>query len=334
MPEAKVLDIDQIEESAVALRTEVDQKNPEYIGLRNSIKQYGLIDAIAVRRATSEDGQQLFTELGKEKYILLNGLQRKSAHQDLGMKQIACNIMSASEADALAIMIAANSIKVTTTKSQFAQALKQQMQMGGCTLEDLAVKNGKDKQWVLDQLSLNKLPSEVKVLLDNGSITLTNAVALARLPGEMILDHVNTAQTETAATFAPKIEAIVKEHRAALKEGRKMNTGFKPLATCRKPSEFKVVYEELTTKGVSSVLEPVIAGKTAPTEIAKAIFDWMLHMDPASIELQKSKYEAEEAAKAEKKAAKEAEKAKKQAEQAANAAGLETAQTEAPVTAA
>ncbi len=332
MAEVAVLKVEQIQESAKALRTEVDRKNPQYIELLNSIKQYGLIDAIAVRKAVDDDGVALFTPHGDPQYVLINGLQRKTCHQDLGMKEIPCNIMTLEEANALAVMIAANSIRVDTTKSQFAQALKQQLQMGSKTLTQLAIENGKSEEWVTGMLSLNKLPEEARKLMDNGTINVTNAIALARLPGELIAEHIHAAQIETAATFAPKIEQLVKEHRAALREGRKMNTGFQPVAVCRKPGEFKAVYAELQTKGVSQELAPVIEGKTNPIEIAKAIFDWLLHLDPISIAAAKAKFEADEAAKKEKAEKKAAEKARKEQEAAANTAGIEP--NAAPVTVA
>jgi ParB/RepB/Spo0J family partition protein len=326
-PKVAVLKVSQIQENAKALRTEVNKDAAPYLELKDSIAQYGLQSSVSVREAVNEDGTRKYNERGEELFTLVDGLHRFTAVCDLGLPEISANIVTLEDSELLAAQIAGNSINVPTSKSQFAQAIKQMLQHSSMTKAQLATKLNKSTAWIDVQLSLTKLTENLKKLLDEGKIVVSNAIELAKLPPEEIENHLEAAMTESPTVFCPRITERLKEIRAAAKEGRQAKTGFTPSASPRKKSEWTTELEQVNKTGVAPTLFAVIEtqGITDPRQAVIAVLQWALHMDPMSVAAQKAKYDAEQAKIAEKKAAKEAEKKAKQDAETAKALAEATA---------
>ncbi len=280
---------------AKALRTEVDKTSPAYLELKNSIKEKGLLNAISVRRVMDDAGTtQLTNDHGEPKFRLVDGLHRHTAMADLNFDETSVNVVGTKDEDLLATQIAANAIRVETPKGQYAQALKQILQLTPKTLEDLALQVGKPVDWVKKMLSITKLPQSVLDLVDNGRMPVYNAIALARLPEDRVQEYVSQATTQSVSEFAPAIDEVVKAINKSIRDGKPEVAVFMPKPKARTLTVLQTVD--------NNTLSSVIAGKTDPVEIAKAAVLWAISLDPESVAAQKSKWDNDQAAKEAKKA--------------------------------
>lgn len=304
MSKVTELPVSVIEENPQALRTTVDKESLAYQELKSGIADVGLLNPISVREFPKEDGTT--------GYRLVDGLHRLTAFQDLGLPNIAVNVVTIEESKLLVAQIIGNQ-HVKTTKTQYAQALKQLIQHEGLSLKEVSRKVNKSEKWVAEQLGLLELPDEVKKLVDEGKIVVNNALALRKVK-DRLDEFLQAAMTEPSTTFVPRVELAVKEARTAALQGRKPNTEFAPAAKPRTPGEVKAAYSEAENTGSVAELRAMIEtqGIADPVAAAIATLKWFLHLDPVSVAAQKAKYDAEQAAKAEAKAKREAEaKAKK-----------------------
>jgi hypothetical protein len=134
------------------------------------------------------------------------------------------------------------------------------------------------------------------------------------LPQEDQPDFVDVAQTAPTAEFAATVNSRLKELRAAAAAGRDPNKTagvFEPVPTLRKAGDIK-------SAEVSMILANVEV-KT-PEQAAQATLDWVLQMDPKSVEQQKERYELRRRQKAEDQIAKQKERAEKLSQEAAERA--------------
>jgi ParB/RepB/Spo0J family partition protein len=304
------LAISVIEENPQALRTVVEKDSVAYAELVDAIKSFGLMNPISVREYVKEDGTT--------GYRILDGLHRKTAYSDLGLDDIEAKIFGAdeiSDEEVLAMQIAANN-NVKTTRTQYAQALKQMQQFRGMTTKELAKWSKRSERWVNETLGLLNLPDAVKKLVDEGKINSLNAVSLKKVPADHLDDFIQQAITDSSNVFGPKVETFVNELKKAASTGRKPVTEYVPVARPRKTSEVKAVYDELTQNGVSVELRTLVdtAGVVDVNGALKIAVEWFLHVDAITVSQERAKWEAESAAKAEQKRIREAEKqAKKEA---------------------
>src|SRR6266496_2795982 len=129
MANVKVLPIGAIDENAQALRTTVDKEGLAYQELKDGIKSIGLLNPISVREYTKED-----SSIG---YRLVDGLHRLTACTDLGHTEIPVNIVTVDDSNLLVAQIIGNN-NVKTTKTQFAQGLKQLIQHKGYSKKEVS----------------------------------------------------------------------------------------------------------------------------------------------------------------------------------------------------
>lgn len=300
------LPVGAIEENANALRTKVDKEDSAYTELKDGIKAVGLLNPISVRTYEKEDGS-----VG---YRLVDGLHRLTAFTDLGYPTIPVNVVSIDDSNLLVAQIIGNN-NVKTTKSQFAQGLKQLIQHKGYTVKDVAKLVCKGEKWVKDQLGILSLPESIQKLVDEDKVGIANALSLKKLPLEKIGEFLTDAMTETPDIFGPKIETFVKELRTAAKEGRKPVSVFEPPVRQRKKTDLTSILAEAEATGTAATLRTLIETQniTDPMAAALAVVKWALSLDPVSVAAERAKHEAAEAEKAEKAAKRQAEKEAKAA---------------------
>ena len=308
--ELKKIPISDIVPNEIALRG-VNKEDEDYQNLAASVAQDGLINPISVRAKKDENG--------KNYYELIDGLQRFSACCDAGFEEIPVHVLSLSDAQVLEAQVLANVHRVETRPVEYSKQL--QKILGGnptMTITQLATKLSKSPTWVGERLGLLKLDKSIGALVDEEKINLSNAYALAKLPPEEQAAFVDRAQTMKPAEFVPLIQTRVKAIREAKRKGRKAEDAeFTPVARLQKVSTLK---KELTDPQILTQLVKEFKIKT-PLEAVKLTLQWVLHLDPKSIEADKIRDEqrkkAKEEAKQRKKAEREREKAKRAAETAA-----------------
>ncbi|HDZ14087.1 hypothetical protein LCGC14_0646480 [marine sediment metagenome] len=321
MSESKVdvIRVEEIRENPIALRA-VNRESEVYIGLRDSIQAVGLISPVSVRVRTDDKD-------GTKYYELLDGLHRYSAAKDIGLETIPVNIKDLDDAQALEAQIMANVHKVETRPVEYTRQLYRIL--GGnslMTLAELAVKVAKSPTWIGQRLNLLKLDPAIQKLTDDGKITVTNAIQLAKLPPIEQVDYIEQAMSMGAEDFVPLVMGRVKEIRDASREGRKADA---PVFVANpKLRKVAVLSEEVD----NSVIGPELCTR-CKVETPEAGFNlgvkWALNIDPVSIEVRTSLDAEQKAAQKEAKAkrtaereAKKAKEAKERADQAAAAAGL------------
>ena len=307
-----------IRENPVALRA-VNRDSEDYLGLLESIRSKGFIGAISVREKNDPETQTSY-------YELVDGLHRYSASKDAGLDSINVDCVDLDAGQVLEVQIMSNIHKIETKPIEYSKQLIRILAMSPLMTESqLAAKLGKSPQWIKERLGLNKIEDEnVAALINEGKITLSNAYALAKLPAEEIAEFLDRAMTLAPDEFIPAVNARVKEIKEAKRKGQDAaELAFEPVAYMQK---LKDIRNELETGSVAKSLIKATGVKDAAQGFSLAV-QWMLHLDPKSVEVQKAEDDARRAARDEKakeraklNAAKKAEKAKKAADEAAAAA--------------
>ena len=305
VPDVRVVSLSTIRENPVALRT-VNRESEEYVGLRDSIADVGILNPINVRaRVEDVDGDTV------EYYEVCDGLHRYSCALDIGLKEMAINIVDLNDQQTLEAQIMANVHRAETTPVQYTKQLQRIFAANPTlTLADMASKLAKSPSWVGQRLKLLKLEKAVGDLVDDGKITVSNAVQLAKLPADEQVNFVDQAVHMDAEEFVPLVSARAKELRDATRQGRQAGSA-EFVATARL-QKMSVLKDENNSPVVGPGLCTQADITTAEQGFALAIA-WVLSLDASSVEVRQAKY-------SEKKAKLEDEKKKRAAERAAKKA--------------
>lgn len=289
MAKVLVLKIADIEENPKALRKTVDKDSLKYVELRENIRRFDLQCPISVFEVTKPDGST--------GYRLVNGLQRKTAMADLGFDEIPVTVVSTTEASLLATQIGANAAGVPTTRSQYAEAIKEMIQLEGKTTKEIAELLGFTEKWVKDTLKLTDLPEVVAKLLDAGKVSVQNAEALKRLPAELLEEHLSAAMTEKAEVFVATVDEIVKEYAKAKKTGVKPVIEFVAKPKLRKATELRAAIDEFKTTGTVASVKTLLdlQGVTDPVAAVKVALEWALSLDTLTLQNEKAKFDTQRA---------------------------------------
>lgn len=302
-----------IRKNDVALR-DVQRENEKYQTLVQSVRKRGVLNSILVREQRDAGG--VLT------YGLIDGLQRFSAATDAGQLDIPARIVQMDDAELLEAQIITNVNRIETKPAELSKHLMRILGRNPfMTRAQLAEKVCQSLAWVDERLSLNNLHDDIAKLVDSGSINLTNAYALAKIPLEEQPKHVDAAMSEPPKTFVPRMKARVKEIREAKKSGKDSSgSTFQPIQYMQKISDVKT---ELTSTAARDNLLGPNASEDAKKAWEKAIL-WILHFDELSQKEQLSKHEEREAKRKAELEKRKAENAnKKEQESAKVAASIE-----------
>jgi len=293
-------------ESEVALRG-VDRKSEDYLQLAQSIRTDGVLEPVLLREIQDESGVM--------RYGLINGLQRYTASKDAGFTEIPAHIVDIDEADLMQAQIITNLHRVETRPAQYAVQLRRLISQNPMlTMQDLANTLSVSIKWINDRLSLTKLHKDIQKLVDSDELKLANAYALAKLPVEQQMEYVDRALTEKSVEFTGLIAQRVKEIRDAKREGREPKSQeFVAVERVQSLSDLKT---ERANCGVMKTVLDNVKAKTAE-DGWKAAINWVLRMDPLSVEQQKANYEAKTKERKELREKAKLEREKKQKEDAA-----------------
>lgn len=320
-PDARVISISEIRENPVALRA-VNRDSEDYIGLRDSIKDVGILNPISVRERKEDVDGQLISY-----FEIIDGLHRYTAATDVGLQKILVQVMSLTDAQTLEAQIMANVHKIETKPVQYTKQLQRIFAANPTlTLAEMATKVAKSPGWISQRLNLLKLEKTLQNAVDDGKITVSNAVQLAKLPPEEQVNYVNQATTMGAEEFVPLVQSRVKELKEAAKQGRAAKSDkFVALPRLQKMSALKAEFE-------NPVVGPGLCkkyGVKSGTEGFALGVAWAVNLDPTSIEVRKAEAEAKKVADEEAKAKRKADRA---AQRAADAAKLAAEAAEAVAT--
>ncbi len=319
----------------VALRDA--QKNEiEYTELVDSIRKYGVFNAISVVHKPGSDGKE---------YELVDGLQRFSASQEAGKQSIPAQVLAVEEADRIIAQVIGNAVRLDTKPVEYAKALMKILGYNPTWTEaELAARISKSPTWVSKQLGLLKLSEAAKPLVNGGQIVVANAYALAKLPPEEQDKWLDRAQTMDANQFTQQAYERAKQIRDANRQGRNADEEkFVPTFHLRKKPDIEA---QIKNPEVPRALisEMKIGKNKAEQDAAVAGFilalQWVGSTDPKTIQSREAKWKEEREKQKKDKVRRDAEKAQKR-QQTANelaAKALENAKaagvTPEPVTGA
>jgi ParB/RepB/Spo0J family partition protein len=305
----KNIPLSQIRVNPVALRG-VDKEGEQYVHLRDSIGQKGVLTAISVRSKYDADGTPYFE--------LCDGLQRFTASCDVGADTIPAQILELNDAEVLEAQIVANLCRVDTKPVEYTKQISRMFTMNPTlTKSELAERISQSPAWIDQRLNLLKLDAAIQVLVDDGKIGLANAYSLGKLPKEEQFNFVDTAMTMQPAEFLPTVKKRADELRAAAREGRAAEEAtFEPVPHLRKLGEFKDEYDNATA---GPYVTDKAGAETAAEGFALGVA-WALQLDADSVDVQRSAYEARVEKREEEKKQRAAERAEKKAKEAAEAA--------------
>lgn len=307
-----VIPISEIRENPVALRT-VNRESETYLGLLDSIRSVGILNAINVRQQQEEvDGET------RTYYELVDGLHRYTCALDAGLTEIPVQVVSLDDAQTLEAQIMANVHKVETRPVEYTKQLTRIFASNPTlTLAEMAAKVAKSPTWISQRLSLLKLDPAIQALVDDGKITVSNAVQLAKLPPEEQVNYIDQAITMGSEEFVPIVQTRAKEIRDAAKQGRKSEAPvFVANPKVRKVAELA---DELAAGSVGPELCSRCSADNGPEGFALGVA-WALNVDPVSIEVRTAQDQERKAALDDAKKRRAAERAKKKADEAATAA--------------
>ncbi|MEQ8197405.1 MAG: nucleoid occlusion protein [Clostridiaceae bacterium] len=160
--------------------------------LSNSIKQFGIIQPLTVRRRGN-----LFE--------LVAGERRWRAAKLAELKEVPCNIVEITDSESAEIALLENLQREDLNFIEEAEAYYNLINEHHFTQEDLARRMGKKQSTIANKLRLLKLSSDVRVLLLENSLTERHARALLSLPDEtsqlsiikkVIKQNLNVKKTE------------------------------------------------------------------------------------------------------------------------------------------
>lgn len=280
----------------------VNKETDDYKGLVQSIRSFGVIDSISVR------------DIGEGQFAIVNGLQRLTACRDLGIAEIPANILDIEEGRVLEAQIVANAQTIETKAMEYTKALVQVLRMNPTmTMVQLAGRLGKSYSWLSERFHLLNLNANIQALVNEGTIGLANAYALAKVPAEHQEQFLVQAQSQPSQEFVPNVQAFVKNLKAKIREGRSQEPA--SYVHRAKLQKLPAVQSELDTPTIAQVLISNTGAKTAAEGFALAL-KWVTHSDPLSIDAAKAKWDKEQAEHEELLTKRKAERDKKKAEEA------------------
>jgi len=150
--------------------------------LCESIKQYGIIQPINVRKITSSS------------YELVAGERRLRAASMAGLKEIPAIIINIDDNDSAVMALIENLQREDLSYMEEAEGYSNLINDHGFTQEELAQKIGKSQSTIANKIRLLKLPPLVKKILADNNLTERHARALLKLHDEQlqlkVLKHV------------------------------------------------------------------------------------------------------------------------------------------------
>lgn len=142
--------------------------------LSQSIKTYGLIQPISVRRLCDEN------------YELVAGERRLRASEIADLDEIPAIIVNYKDQDSAMVALIENLQREDLSFIEEAEGYFNLINDHGFTQQELAQKLGKSQSTIANKLRILKLPEDIKKTLVQNNLTERHARALLRLPDEKL----------------------------------------------------------------------------------------------------------------------------------------------------
>lgn len=196
-----------IKPNAKQPRTEFRQE--ELDELVHSVREFGVLQPIVVRRSEVVDGIQ--------HYELIMGERRFRASKIAGLEAIPAVIRETNDADMLRDALLENLHRANLNPLEEASAYKQLMDDFGTTQEQLADKIGRSRSQIANTLRLLKLPEKVQAQVASGVLTFGHAKAILtagsseeqiKLATKIVNEGLTVRDVEALASASPKAKKV------------------------------------------------------------------------------------------------------------------------------
>ena len=178
-------------------------------GLKDSIKEKGIIEPLVVRR----EG---------DKYRIISGERRYQAAKEVGLDKIPCVVRESDDQDTLEVALIENMQRLDLSPFEEADGLRQLSTRFQMAHEEIARKIGKSRTSVTETMSLSIIPEEIRRLCNNHGIKAKSTL-------------LQIARQETAAEMLALTQDIISrgmtrdEARKARKETKEPSNRPRPM---------------------------------------------------------------------------------------------------------
>jgi len=188
-------------------------EDKELLELRDSIREFGVIQPIIVKRDN------------KGQYIVIAGERRLKAAGLAGLKKIPAIVREADEKDSALLALVENVQREALNYIEEAAAYKRLMEEYGLTQSEIAKRVGKQQSTISNKIRILSLPEDIQQVLAENQLTERHARALLKVTDEAvrkqilgrIVEHnLNVKQTEKL------IEDVLKKQEEEQRKGEKL----------------------------------------------------------------------------------------------------------------
>ncbi len=195
--------------------------------LTQSIKEFGLLEPIVVRRASGQ----------ADRFEIIAGERRWRASQRAGLREVLVVVKDVTPKAAFELAIIENVQREDLNPVELAEALDRLLKEHEYTQESLATRIGKDRSTIANSLRLLKLPAPVRSKVISGELSEGHARALLGITDPKLLEA--TAEKVIRGKLSVRAtEALVKKAKPA-KPGA-------PAPTAAKSSAIRDLEERLS----------------------------------------------------------------------------------------
>ena len=204
----KYVKIDNIKPNAMQPRVKFDEESIS--GLADSIEKHGVLQPVMLRKA-------------KRGYELVAGERRWRAAKKSGLKEIPSIIREISDEENALFAIIENMQREDLNPMEEAVAYKKVIDAYGMTQEQVAKNVGKSRSYITNTLRLLALPSVIRVMIEEGDLTLGHANAIGAIKDEkkkieiakqIYREGLSVREAEALASFvAGKTEKVVRKKK-------------------------------------------------------------------------------------------------------------------------
>ena len=160
------LSLEEIKKNPYQPRTYFNEEKLEE--LKESIEKNGLLQPIIVKKAVKG-------------YYIIAGERRYRAFELLGKKEIPAIIKEMTDEEMMIFAVLENLQREDLSALEESESYKNLMDKMSLTQEELANKLGKSRPYIANSLRLLKLPTEIKIKLEQGLISAAHARTLLSL---------------------------------------------------------------------------------------------------------------------------------------------------------
>ncbi len=138
--------------------------------LKNSIKEKGILQPIAIRKTK------------KDSYEIIAGERRYRAAKELGLKKIPAYILSVNDqSEVMEYALIENIQRVNLDPIEESEAYALLKSKYGLSQNEIAEKVGKSRSFIANSLRLMKLPTSIKNDIKNNRLSMGHAISLLSL---------------------------------------------------------------------------------------------------------------------------------------------------------